>query len=110
MHKHIHPIYNPYILYTFDSKAYKLEFLDLKVASPQFFFGGREVKTKAFLCKIPGIKKMNCRKIDFIKARVIVGKIQTPVEETEESRRQCSFCVIPTNVRGGKNNNKEQRS
>lgn len=49
---------------------------------------------------------MNCRKIDFIKARVIVGKIQTPVKDTEESRRQCSFCVIPTNVRGGKNNNK----
>ena len=64
------------------------------------------MKTKPFLCKILGIKKMNCRKIDFIKARVIVGKIQTQVKETEKSRRQCSFCVTPTNGRGGKNTNK----
>ena len=64
------------------------------------------MKTKAFLCKILGIKKMNCRKIDFIKVRVIVGKIQTQVKETEKSRRQCSFCVTSTNGRGGKNTNK----
>lgn len=49
---------------------------------------------------------MNCREVDFIKTRVIVGKTQTQVKETEESRRQCSFCVTPANGRGGKNNNK----
>lgn len=38
-----------------------------------------------------------------------VGKDPAQVKETEEFRRQCSFSKIPTDGRGGKNNDKTKK-
>lgn len=70
-------------------------------------FGGRDVTAKPFLYRILSVKKMNYGKTHFIKSTAIIGKTQTQVKETKESKRQCFFYMTPTNGRGGR---QKQRS